>query len=244
MNEELARDYAQSVIFWNRNYELTGEDREKERAEVNPAEDWKQFAPSPELYDAVSALGAKKNVLDYGCGHGWAGIIAAKHGAQAVTGVDVTENGPEMAAFYAELFGVDGVFKTKTVGTDWLETVPENTYDGLVCSNVLDVVPNEVADNIIRNLARVLTPDGAAVIGLNYYMEPKENPERKLTVKDGNLVFIDGILRLALRTDEQWAESFSPYFEVEALTHFAWPGEQTKRRRLFLLRKRGSVAGC
>jgi len=49
---------------------------------------------------------------------------------------------------------------------------------------------------------------------------------------------VDGVLRLVSRTDEEWAAIFSPYYTVERLEHFAWPGEAKETRRLFCLRKR------
>jgi hypothetical protein len=39
------------------------------------------------------------------------------------------------------------------------------------------------------------------------------------------LWYMDGVLRIVSRTDEEWARLFSPLFEVESLEHFAWPGE-------------------
>ena len=49
-------------------------------------------------------------------------------------------------------------------------------------------------------------------------------------------IYIDGILRLVSRTDEQWTELLGRCFRIERLDHFAWPGEETERRRLFYLR--------
>ena len=49
---------------------------------------------------------------------------------------------------------------------------------------------------------------------------------------------MDGVLRLVSRTDDEWAALFDPYFTVEELDHFAWPGEAAETRRLFRLRRR------
>ena len=39
-------------------------------------------------------------------------------------------------------------------------------------------------------------------------------------------------------SDEEWERIFAPFFTVDHLEHFAWPGETAEKRRLFHLRKR------
>lgn len=238
MNEEIKKDYDTSVSFWDNAYSATEEELSKEFEGADLENDWKTFAPSQKLFDAAAELGNKKKVLDYGCGNGWAGIIAAKSGCKDVSCVDVTDNGVAMAAFYAKAFGLDKVLRAEKVATDWITKVPAETFDGLVCSNVLDVVPTEVSDSIIENLARVAKADATVVIGLNYYAKAVENAERKMTVKEGIYQYVDGVLRLVSRTDEDWTGVFEKYFTVVRLDHFAWAGESRETRRLFVLKKK------
>ena len=108
----------------------------------------------------------------------------------------------------------------------------------MICSNVLDVIPPETAEEILRDLARVATRDGTVIVGLNYYLSPEAVAVRNMDLADGNRLYIDGVLRLVSRTDEEWARIFSPWYAVETLEHFAWPGEAKETRRLFWLRKR------
>ena len=238
MNKEMEKDYDASLIFWNNAYSMDESEKEKEEGEINADEDWKGIAPSKKLFDAVTSLGSRKKVLDYGCGDGWASIIAARSGCKDVTAVDVTANGIDMAGFYIKLFRVDDRVSTKLVSTDWITKEPDNKYDGFVCSNVLDVIPFDVAEKIIENIARIVTDDADIVIGMNYYEEPHENSKRHETVKFKNNIYVDGILRLVSRTDEEWCETFEKYFVVEKLEHFAWENEPKETKRLFHLKKR------
>ncbi len=75
------------------------------------------------------------------------------------------------------------------------------------------------------------------IIGLNYRLSPEAAARRGITLTDGNRLYMDGVLRLVSRTDEEWARIFAPWFRVERLDHFAWPGEKAETRRLFFLRK-------
>ena len=120
---------------------------------------------------------------------------------------------------------------------DWLKTVPDDTYDGLISVNVLDVVPPEIAAEIVREAARVVTKDAVVIIGLNFCMTPEMAAERGVALTEDGCLSMGGVLRLVSHTDAEWEAIFAPYFAVERLEYFAWPGEETETRRLFFLRR-------
>ncbi len=223
------------IAFWNDAFSLSGEEREKEKQEIQP-DRWKQLAPSEKLFTAAEELRSCSRVLDFGCGTGWAGIIAAKSGCRNVICVDAAENAVEAARFYAELFGVSDRVTALCIEDNADLPLPANCFDGLICSNVLDVVPETVSAEMIRRFAQWVTKDARVVIGLNFCM-PKERTPRPGERTEGNNLFVNDVLRLVSFTDEEWTERFRPYFRVESLEHFSWPGEQKETRRLFRLRK-------
>lgn len=237
MKEMLRADYEAAKAFWNTAFAMNDEEKKEAQSKTGADGNGEELAPSEKLFCAVRSLGSCEKVLDYGCGRGWAAIIAAKGGCGDVTAVELSENAVESAKFYVNLFGVEDRVRVNCVSEAWIGETEAERYDGIVCSNVLDVIPGEVAESVVADLARVARRGARVVVGLNYYMVPREDPERKMTVKDGSHVYLDGILRLVCRTDEEWAELFSRCFTVEKLEHFAWPGEETERRRLFYLRK-------
>ena len=205
VEDRSSKDNKTLIEFWNSAYNISEDEMEECRKDP---ESWKGLVPSEKLFHAAETLGSRKKILDYGCGMGWAGIVAAKSGCPDVTAVDVSETGVRSAEEFAKLYSVQDLVHTSLVSPDWLSTVPDGTYDGLFCSNVLDVVPSVTAEVIIREAARVVIDDASVIIGLNYYMFPEK------------------------------AEIFSPYFTVEKLDHFAWPGETEETRRLFFLSKK------
>ena len=239
MTERTAQESQTLISFWDKAFAMSEE--EKKQMLEGDVEDWKELAPSEKLFRAACDLGQRKKVLDYGCGNAWASIIAAKSGCVDVTAVDAASGAVQAARFYAMRYGVSGCVKSECVSSDWLQGIPAGTYDGLICSNVLDVVPPETAETIIQELGRVTARDGIVVIGLNYYLAPDVASAKGLELVDGNRLYVDGVLRLVSRTDEEWAGIFSPWYSVEKLEHFAWPGETKETRRLFWLRKRGDA---
>lgn len=226
------------ISFWNQAFTLS----EEQKAQIlNQPEDLRELAPSEKLFQAARSLGQGKKVLDFGCGTGWAAIIAAKSGCTDVTAVDAAPAAIRAARLYAAHCGAADRIRFECAGTGWLRRVPSETYDGLFCSNVLDVIPPETAEEIIREAARVMKQDGLMVVGLNYYLSPEGAAAREMKLTDGNRLYMDGVLRLVSRTDEEWMQIFSPWFLPEQPEHFAWPGEAKESRRLFRLRKRKGI---
>ena len=227
-------DYETLLAFWNNAFSLTPE--EKAQFAEAPEELRQSLIPSEKLLAAARELSERSSVLDYGCGDGWAGIAIAESGCPKVTCADPAPNAVEAAAFLAALFHVEDRVRAVCIDDAWLSRLPDHCFDGLFCSNVLDVVPPELAEAILENIARVVTRDAAVVIGLNYYLPPERAAEKGLECRNGNCYYVDGILRLVSRTDADWRELFERYFSVERLEYFAWPGEPAETRRLFRLR--------
>lgn len=224
------------IEYWNSSIMLSEKDKDEERK--NKVRDYKDLAPSEKLFQAVGELGRCKRVLDYGCGSGWASIVAAKSGCTDVTAVDMGQNIIDALDFYADLYEVKSRIKSIKISSDWLGMVPSDTFDGFVCSNVLDVVPVEVSKEILKETARIVTKDAKIVMGLNFYMSKELAESRGMNLVDGKYLFVNDVLRLVSMSDEEWVELFKPYFKVEKLDHFAWPGEQKETRRLFILKRK------
>ena len=225
-------DNEKLICFWNSVFAS-----DDEELYDMPAEGWRELAPRQKLFDAAAEQKKKKKILDYGCGSGWAGIIAAKSRCLDVTAADAAEEALRSTKQYASICGVDQIIHTVKAGKDWLESIPDRAFDGLFCSNVLDVIPEETSISLIKEFARIVTDDANVIIGMNYYMSEQEAADKGLELIDHKCLYIDGILRMVSRTDEEWIKIFSPYFTLTGLDHFAWDGEKTERRRLFHLKK-------
>ena len=235
MSDTAGNDNAALIEFWNRAFVLSSEER---NPSVTEPEGWKDLAPSQKLFQAAASLGACGTILDYGCGEGWASIIAAKHGCRNVTAVDTASSAIEAAEIFADRYGVSQEISFSCISPDWLRSVKDCSYEGLFCSNVLDVIPSQTAEDLIREFVRVTVKNAPVIIGLNYYLSPETAAEKGLKLKDGNRLYLDGSRRMVSHTAEEWESLFSPYFITERLEHFAWSGEKAETRRLFYLRRR------
>lgn len=234
MDKKIDKYNEDLVEFWNSSIFISEEDR-KEFASYKE-EDYIYLSPSEKLTNAVFFLKDCKHILDYGCGNAWMSIIASKCGAKNVLAVDIIPNGIETAKAYANAFKCDGL-KIELVDTNWIKNTKEE-FDGVICNNVIDVLPLETSIEIIKDLARITSKDGHVIIGMNYYISPEAAASRNMVLVEEKYLFVNGILRLLSLSDDQWKEIFSPYFEIEKLEYFAWPNEKKETRRLFFLKKK------
>ncbi len=215
--------------FWNQAF---GKQPEASVKEI------KTLAPSEKLFLAAASLGQYSDVLDYGCGSGWASIIAAENGAANVIAADVSENAVNQVRKAAHLYGFNEVIHPHQIDSDWLEKIPDESFDAIFCSNVLDVIPSETAVLILDEFARIMRRDAKLIIGMNYYLSPEKAAKRNLDLKEDGKLYVDGILRMVSKSDEEWISVFSKWFSLEKLDHFAWPSEKEETRRLFYLKKK------
>lgn len=238
-NMTMDKKYNDSLKFWNSAFDMDDKAKEEYAEKINPETDWRNLASSDKLADIIiNNLSDKKRVLDYGCGEGWAGIILKKSGCEEVTCVDAAENAVKLASFFRDIFKISEGFTVQCVSTDWIEKSPEAVFDGLFCCNVIDVVPEEAAENIIKNMARITTDDAVILIGMNYYIEPVSCPEKNVEVRNKNELYVNGVLRMVSRTDDEWKKIFERYFNIDSVEYYAWPGEKEEKRRVFCLSRK------
>lgn len=227
------KENADLIAFWDQAFVQNIETMQNESAL-----DIRDLAPSEELYLAAVSMAEHDRVLDYGCGSAWASLIMADHGCRDITAADPAAGAVQSALLSASHYHLNGQIYPIQISGQWLNTVPDKTYDGIFCSNVLDVIPEKTAEEIVRQFHRIAADEADVIIGMNYCLSPEAAAAKGLELVQGRYLYVDGILRLVSHTDEEWEEFFSPYFEVKQLQHFAWPNEKTKTRRLFHLKKK------
>lgn len=102
-----------------------------------------------QIFDQLVLPSDKRlNILDFGAGF----CITSKHYAEChdVTSVEPNEE------MYSVRF--DGAYNLITKGIEYLSEIEDNTFDVVICHNVLEYVDDKAA--ILKELGRVLKPGG------------------------------------------------------------------------------------
>jgi 2-polyprenyl-3-methyl-5-hydroxy-6-metoxy-1,4-benzoquinol methylase len=128
-------------------------------ARLHTAVRW-MSVPLPAIEPAVPDAGP---ILDFGCGHGLTSLLLALRGpARQVHAVDVDGRKLAHAAAAARRLGVADRIRFEHVTPDWRPA--RASYEGVVVVDVLYLLGRRVASEVLRSLARAVSPGGRLVV--------------------------------------------------------------------------------
>lgn len=109
-------------------------------------------------------IGSRGHILDLGCGPGfWSTEFSLRGVAEAITAVDLTENALYLARQRFQHFGVKA--ETAQGNAEKLQ-FDDGTFSHVNCQGVIHHTPD--TQGCVREIARVLRPDGTACISVYY----------------------------------------------------------------------------
>lgn len=226
----MEKEIENSLIFWNDAYK-------EEKPEVLEDKDYKLPKEMESIFETF--LEKCPIIVDFGCGAGEMLYVAAhSRKPQKLYGV---ENGANIVNFLDEMITLNHFEDDIEIidgGLKALEQFKNNSVDGIIISNVLDVVTQDVADEIMKGLLRILKKGGFMMLKLNQY-ESKEKLDkdgRFVNFKD-NLYSYQGVMRLRSCTTDEWRKWLSPYFKEEMYADVPYQAPNFFDR-LFLLKKK------
>ena len=92
------------------------------------------------------------------------------------------------------------------------------SFDGVILSNVLDVMPKDISTTVIDDLERVLKPGGYWFIKMNPYYSKEE------------LESFEYIMRLRQATTNYWKEKFARFGKEIIYLEFEYPWQEGMNR--------------
>jgi ubiquinone/menaquinone biosynthesis C-methylase UbiE len=175
-------------------------------------------------------------VIDLGCGWGYGLLTAKLLGTTLEEGIGIDPSAHAIHVFntlceMSEIKGLKGI-----VGThELLNQFNDSHIDGLICSNVLDVVPYETSIEIIEQIIRVLKPKGLCLLKFNFYLTDEIIARIKMENVATNTYTINGIIRGLNYTTDEWIKRFPQFEVIEIAEYERIP--QGPKDRLVLLKK-------
>ena len=104
------------------------------------------------------------------------------------------------------------------------------SFDGVILSNVLDVVPKDISTTVIDDLERVLKPVGYWFIKMNPYYSKEELESFEYKNAGNNIYEKDHIMRLRQATTNYWKEKFARFGKEIIYLEFEYPWQEGMNR--------------
>ena len=226
--KNLETEYNRAVNLWNETYsECKLVDLKGKPLSVEP------------MFDICLDIFASKckKVLDFGCGTGDIIFQCYEFGNTGYgLGVDVSETGINYATKMAKLNNYDNLeFKVGNISA--LDSYEDGSFDGIILSNVLDVMPKNIAAETFSKLTRLIPKGGLMFVKLNPYYEEGYLESFGFKPIANNLFEEDGVLRYREVDTASWKQAFEKYYEIIRYLEFPYPWQEGMNR-LFLLQKK------
>lgn len=191
-----------------------------------------------DLDAAIKLIGDNCNsVVDYGCGTGAMAFACAYYGekVKSVIGIDVSASGIKFAEDSARLSDINCDKLRFIVGdlSDFL-ALPYD-IDGIICSNVLDVIPEVEADRIIQAFYSRIKTGGYLMIKVNFFLESEFAKRAGMVEGEKNYFYKDGVLRSHNLDTKTWLDKFSKFTFIK---EYAFKRAETiPADRIFIFQK-------
>lgn len=176
------------------------------------------------------------SILDIACGSGLSLIEVMLIGKQVKKGLgfDTSKNAIATANEITSLSKIANL-EFAVGDEDYLSSIKANSFDGVFCSNFLDVIPDAIALRAIADIKRILQPGGLLLLKFNFLLSADLIQRLKMEELGANCYAMNGVFRANNKTTEEWLKFF-PGYEVVKITGFQ-RAPTLPEDRLVLLKK-------
>jgi ubiquinone/menaquinone biosynthesis C-methylase UbiE len=150
-------------------------------------------------------------ILDVGCGGGEMLMKMAFHSkGNTYVGVDQSSAAIAFASKTAKLSDLNDI-NFGVGGFEMVRKIPANSFDGVLTSNFLDVIPLKTAKDFAKEITEIVKPGGYLLLKINFFLDEEYVKKSKGEYgKDGG-VYIKGILRSNNQPSSYWINLFSAF---------------------------------
>ena len=197
----------QSIDFWNQAF------KEIKPIKINK----KDIKINTYLDQYLKYIGDRcHSILDIGCGMGQLIIESMLLGSQVKKGVgiDASKHAIEFARKTTKLSNINGLSFVLS-DESYLKTIQDNSFDGIICSNFLDVVLPDISAYVVKEIIRILKPGGYLVLKLNFYLDEALIKKLKMKKIYENVYEINGIMRSYNLSTENWINQFKDFKVID-----------------------------
>lgn len=178
-----------------------------------------------------------EHIIDIGCGEGLCLMEIALIGdkVKSCLGVDAALSAIEKGNDIVKLSEIKNI-KFEQGDENFLKDIPSQSYDGIFCSNFLDVIPASLSDVVIKEMLRIIKPRGYILLKFNFVLNPELIEKLHMVEIEKNTYTMNGVVRAMNRTTDEWVSLF-PNFDVIRMDEFERAPNLPKDRVILLQKK-------
>lgn len=216
------------ISFWDKQFERL-------EAEAINVEDLTVDNPLDEML--VDLGNQCERILDYGCGSGYGIFVSSlmgKHVKEGI-GIDTSKHAIDFCKKTAQKSNIKNLSFIQG-SEEVLDIYKDKPFDGIICSNVLDVIPYETSESLIQTLTDVLKKGGYFLLKINFYLTEALIEKIHMQALDERSYAMNGILRGVNLTNQVWIERFKGFDCIKTASYQRL--KQGPKDRILLFRKR------
>lgn len=218
--------YHQTKDYWNQVFDQA------------PAYDPTQPLPFEALEEALSWLcEGSESVIDFGCGYGKSTLRCLSHGAHKVCGMDIAASAIDMAQHVAESYQLGDQSEFICAGVQALRDIPDDTYDAVLLFNIVDNLLPLDALSTLRQMRRILKPEGKLLIKLNPKLSKEELDENDIKQVGEHIYQESSGLYIWNLSDKQWRAVLETHFHIERYEPITLAPHPVTQRLFYLKNK-------
>jgi len=200
---DVKKENAKLIEFWDQMFK----DREPMAIEKS------DFDENDKLVGYLKDLGNQsETIMDIGTGSGYAlfAIAMLSEKPKKLYGIDTSSSSILLAQETALKSGLKDIqFEQKNA--EDLKEISPLSYDLIICSNTLDVIPYETSKAIIQEIKRILKKGGILLLKINFYLNQELIERLKMEEIDNNTYTMNGIIRGMNLTNEDWIKRLAGF---------------------------------
>lgn len=196
--------YKNTIKYWDNVFGQTQEYNPVEKIQIQ------------EIENGLSWLvDSNQSTIDYGCGNGKVICRCLDKGMEYVRGIDICNNAIEIAKSVIKKFKYEDRAEVICGGLEKLNEIKDNSYESAILFNILDNLIPEDSKELIKNIHRIVKPNGKILLKLNPYITREQREEYKFIKISDEFYKENSGLYLWNLSNEMVEKIIDPFFIIE-----------------------------
>ncbi|XMB66815.1 class I SAM-dependent methyltransferase [Mycoplasmatota bacterium zrk1] len=189
-----------------------------------------------ELDDSIIWISDCKRIMDFGCGNGSMLIRCALQNDAECLGIDISSEAINTANEKFKANKIKG-YSFISGGVEVLDKMEDSSFDGIILYNIIDNLHPKDADQVLKEIKRILKNHGKIILKVNPYITEEEVKEWNMTLVEKNFYKEESEIYLHNLTTEEWKTYLSEYFKIDKYIDVYYEKHKRFNRLFYLINK-------